>query len=161
MYTGALYIAADHGGHQLKKRLIRYIENELKLTVEDCGALEYNEADDYPDYIIPAAIKATEANGRIIVIGGSGNGEAMAANKVKGIRCAVCHSVWTAEFARKDNDANGIALGGRVLTEDHAMAIVKKWLETEFESGRHQGRIDKMSAYENEGIVPSGEHATT
>lgn len=150
MYSGPLYIAADHAGHGLKKRLIRYIENELHLKVEDMGAIDHDPEDDYPDFIIPAAEKAMANNGRLIVLGGSGNGEAMAANKVKGMRCALCHSVWTAEFARKHNDANGLSLGGRVLTEEHAMTIVKTWLETDFEGGRHGRRVDKMTAYEEE-----------
>lgn len=150
MYTGPLYIAADHGGYKLKKRIVRYIENELGREVEDMGAHEYVETDDYPDIIIPCAQKAVETNGRCIVLGTSGNGEAIAANKVKGMRCTLCHSVWTAEYARKHNDANGISLGGRVLTEDHAMAIIKTWLETEFEGERHKRRIDKITAFENE-----------
>jgi ribose 5-phosphate isomerase B len=154
MYNGPLYIAADHGGYQLKKRLVRYLENELKLKVEDMGAPEYDEQDDYPDYILPCAIKAVETNGRCIVIGGSGNGEAMLANKVKGMRCAVCHSNWTAEFARRHNNANGLSLGGRVLTDEHAMSILKTWLETEFDGDRHQRRIDKIKKYEEDGTIP-------
>jgi len=154
VYNGKLYIAADHGGYHLKKRLVRYLENELNLKVEDMGAHEYDENDDYPDFIIPCAIKTVKTNGRCVVIGGSGNGEAMAANKVHGMRCALCHSTWTAEFARKHNDANGIALGGRVLTEDHAMAILKTWLETDFEGDRHQRRIDKITKFEKDGIAP-------
>ena len=149
MYNGPLYIASDHGGYKLKKRLVRFVENELNLKIEDMGAHEYDKADNYPDFIIPAAEKAAETDGRLIVLGGSGNGEAMTANKVKGIRCAVCHSIWTAEFARRDNDANAISLGGRVLTEDHAMAILKKWLETDFDGGRHKPRVDAIIEYEN------------
>jgi len=149
MYDGPLYIAADHGGYKLKKRLVRYIENELHRPVEDLGAHTYDETDDYPDYILPCAERATETGGRCIVIGGSGNGEVIAANKVHGMRCALAHSVWTAEYARRHNDANGLALGGRVLTEDHAMAIVKTWLETDFEEGKYQTRIDKVNAYES------------
>ena len=155
MYEGPLYIAADHGGYKLKKRIIRFIENELNRAVFDMGPEEYDDQDDFPTYIIPAAIKAIEENGRVIVIGGSGNGEAIAANKVNGIRCALCHSVETAELARKHNDANAIALGGRILTEDHAMAIVKTWLETEFLGGKYQRRNDEIAGYEHNGTVPT------
>jgi ribose 5-phosphate isomerase B len=149
MYTGPLYIASDHAGHALKKRLVRYLTNELNVVVEDMGAIEYDENDDYPDYIIPCAERAVESDGRCIVIGGSGNGEAIAANKVIGMRCALSHSIWTAEYARRHNDANGLALGGRVLTEDHAMEIVRVWLDTDFDGGKYQKRIDKVNKYES------------
>lgn len=154
MYNGPLYIAADHGGHKLKKRLIRYLENELNLTIEDLGAHEFDDLDDFPDFIIPAAIKAVETGGRAIVLGGSGNGEMIAANKVKGMRCALAHSVLTAELSRLHNNANGLALGGRILTEDHAMAIVKKWLETDFAGGKYERRNNKISTYEKDGTLP-------
>ena len=116
MYQGPLYIASDHAGYGLKNRLIRYLQNELKLKIEDMGPKEYNPEDDYPDYIIPAAQKAVATNGRAIVVGGSGNGEAMAANKVKGMRCILAHSVATAELGRAHNNANGIAFGARIVT---------------------------------------------
>ncbi|MBU0597013.1 RpiB/LacA/LacB family sugar-phosphate isomerase [Patescibacteria group bacterium] len=148
MYKGPLYIAADHAGFKLKKRLIRYIENELDLKIEDMGASEFDENDDYPDFIYPCAVETIKNSGRCIVIGGSGNGEAIVANKVKGMRCALCHSTETAELSRQHNDANGIALGGRILTDDHAMAIIKTWLKTEFEGGRHERRLKKISDYE-------------
>ncbi len=150
MYTGPLYIASDHAGYGLKKRLIRYIENELKLKVEDMGPKEYNENDDFPDFIIPAAQKAVDTNGRVIVIGGSGNGEAIAANKVKGMRCILAHSIETAELGRAHNDANGIAFGARVITEEHAMAMLKRWLETEFLGGKYEHRNEEIEEFEEE-----------
>lgn len=151
MYSGPLYIAADHAGHALKKRLLRFFANELHIDCEDMGAIEFEDDDDYPDYVIPAAQKAVETDGRVIVIGGSGNGEQIAANKVKGMRCALAHSTETAELSRAHNDANGLALGGRILTEDHAMAIVKVWLETNFSGDeRHVRRIKKITAFEQE-----------
>lgn len=154
MHTGPLYIAADHAGYQLKKRLVRYLQNELGLLeVEDMGAYEYDERDDFPDFIIPAAEKAVKNNGRVIIIGGSGNGEAIAANKVKGVRCALAHSVETAALSRQHNNANGLALGARILTEEHAMAIVKTWLATEFLGGKYQRRNEKIEKYENENRV--------
>lgn len=155
MYSGPLYIAADHGGYKLKKRIVRYIENELGREVEDMGAHEYEELDDFPDYIIPAAIKAVENNGRAIFICGSATGDIIAANKVKGMRCALGYNIEAAELSIKHNNANGLALAGRVLSEDHAMAIVKTWLETEdFIGGKYQRRNEKIEAYENDGTIP-------
>lgn len=148
MYNGPLFIASDHAGFKLKKRLIRYLQNELKISAEDMGALEHNDEDDFPDYIIPAAEKAVKTNGRAIIIGGSGNGEAIAANKVKGMHCAVVHSIQTAELSRADNDANGIAFGARIVTEEHAMAMLKKWLETDFKGGKYQRRNEKITKFE-------------
>ena len=148
MYNGPLFIASDHAGFQLKKRLVRYLQNELNLKVKDMGAKEPEPEDDFPDYIFPAAEKAVKMNGRAIAIGGSGNGEAIAANKVKGMRCAVVHSIQTAELSRADNDANGIAFGARIVTEEHAMAMLKTWLQTEFKGGKYQRRNDKITKFE-------------
>lgn len=150
MYNGPLFIASDHAGYQLKKRLIRYLQNELKLKVEDMGAKEHKPEDDFPDYILPTAKKTIKNNGRAIFIGGSGNGEAIAANKVKGMRCAVVYSIQTAELSRADNDANGIAFGARIITEEHAMAMLKTWLQTEFKGGKYQRRNDKISQFEKQ-----------
>lgn len=148
MYTGPLYIASDHAGYQLKKRLIRYLQNELKLSVEDMGPQKYDENDDFPDYIIPATQKAVKTAGRVIVLGGSGNGEAIAANKVKGMRCILAHSVETAELGRAHNDANGIAFGAHIITEEHAMAMLKKWLETDFLGGKYERRNEEIKKFE-------------
>lgn len=145
-----LYIASDHGGYQLKKRLVRFIKNELQLKVTDLGPKAYDENDDFPDYIIPAAEKTVKTNGRAILICGSGIGSCIAANKVKGMRAALAYNIESAELSRKHNDANGLCLAGRVLTEEHAMAIVKKWLETEeFLGGKYQRRNEKISSFEN------------
>lgn len=149
MYNGLLYITSDHAGFALKKRLVRYIKNELQREVEDLGPQAFDAEDDFPDYIIPAAEKAVEMNGRVIVIGGSGNGEAIAANKVKGMHCALAHSVETAELARAHGDTNGLSLGARILTEEHALVIVKKWLETDFIGGKYGRRNEKIAAYES------------
>lgn len=147
--TIPLYIASDHAGYKLKTRLIRYIQNELKLDIEDMGAHEYDETDDYPDFIVPAAKKTVETNGRVIVIGGSGNGEAIAANKIPGMRCALGYNIEAAELAMAHNNSNGLSLGARLMTEDHAMAIVKKWLETKFGGDdRHLRRLEQIAALE-------------
>lgn len=104
-----------------------------------------NASVDYPDFVGPAA-RAVAAGDceRGIVLGGSGNGEAMAANRVRGVRCALCWSVETAQLARAHNDANMISLGERLIDEDLARAIVDAWLETAFEGGRHIPRIEKL-----------------
>ncbi len=100
---------------------------------------------DYPDFIHPAAIAVAQGKCvRGIVLGGSGNGEAMVANRVGGIRCAVCWSEETARLARAHNDANMIALGQRLLSEEQAIAIIGTWLSTPFEGGRHTQRIEKL-----------------
>ena len=97
MYSKKIYIASDHGGYQLKKRLIRYIENELNLKIEDLGPYESNESDDYPDYVIPLAHKVAEENVRGIVICKNGVGVSMAVNKVAGIRCGIGYNIAVAE----------------------------------------------------------------
>jgi len=144
-----IFIASDHGGYRLKKRLARYIKNELNLEITDLGPKAYDELDDFPDYTIPAAQQAVKAGGRVILICGSGNGACMSANKIKGMRAALAYNIESAELSRKHNDANGLCLAGRVLTEEHAMAIVKKWLETEeFLGGKYQRRNEKIKKFE-------------
>src|SRR3990167_3628069 len=126
-----IYIASDHAGFYLKKQLIQYLE--LKgYEVEDMGAYEMNEADDYPDFIIPCAQKVSSDTGSVgIVIGGSGQGEAIAANKVKGIRAAVYYGGPSTNsgssiprLAREHNDANILSLGARFLSADDAKKAV-------------------------------------
>ena len=146
-----LYITSDHGGYQLKKRLVRYCQNELEIEIEDMGPLEHDELDDFPDFVIPTAQKAVETNGQAIFICGSGIGACISANKVKGMYAGLGYNIEVAGLMREHNNTNGLCLAGRVLTEDHAMAIVKKWLETEF-SGieKYQRRNDKIINLEKE-----------
>jgi len=144
-----LYLAADHGGYQLKKRLARYLKNELKIKFTDFGAKTYNEQDDFPDFIIPAAKKTVKTNGRGIFICGSGIGACIAANKVKGIRAALAYNIESAGLSRLHNDSNGLCLAGRVLSEEHAISIVKKWLETaDFLEGKYEKRNKKIAKIE-------------
>lgn len=144
-----LFIASDHAGFRLKKRLVRYIKNELQLKVADLGPKKYDENDDFPDYIIPAAEKTVKTNGRAILICGSANGACIAANKVKGMRATVGYNIEAAELSRLHNDANGLCLAGRVLSEDHAKAIVKKWLATKkFLGGKYERRNEKINSFE-------------
>ncbi|HUF63647.1 MAG TPA: RpiB/LacA/LacB family sugar-phosphate isomerase [Verrucomicrobiales bacterium] len=122
---------------------------ELGHPVADFGAHD-DQPSDYPDYILPAAdAVARGACDLGIVLGGSGNGEAIAANKVRGIRCAVCWSVEIARLSRRHNDANMIALAGRFLAAPEAAAIVDAWLSESYEGGRHANRLAKVSQYES------------
>jgi len=153
-----IYIASDHAGFYLKKQLIQYLE--LKgYEVEDMGAYEMNEADDYPDFIIPCAQKVSSDTGSVgIVIGGSGQGEAIAANKVKGIRAAVYYGgpstssgqvgTQIPKLAKEHNNANVLSLGARFMSSDDAKKAVTAWLDAKFEGGRHKKRIDKISEIE-------------
>ena len=146
MYSVPLYIASDHGGYQLKKRLVRYVQNELRRDIEDLGPHEYVETDDYPDYAIPLARKVAEAGGRGILICKNGIGVTIAANKVPGVRAGLGYNLMAAESMMADDNTNVLTLAAKGLTEDHALAIVKKWLETDFSSAeRHVRRIQKVA----------------
>lgn len=147
-------IASDHAAYRLKQDLIELLR-ELSHEPVDMGT-DSEEPVDYPDFIVPAAqaVARGEAE-RGIVLGGSGNGEAMAANKVRGIRCALCHDVTTARLARLHNDANVLSMGARIVGSEVARDIVESWLATEFsDEPRHLRRIRKMSAMECLPIQP-------
>lgn len=136
-------IASDHAGFAYKE-VLKTALAELGHSVVDFGT-DSTESCDYPDFIHPAAqaVAAGECD-RGIVLGGSGNGEAMAANRHNGVRCALCWSDETARLAREHNDANMISLGERMITEAQARSIVEIWLATEFEAGRHVRRISAI-----------------
>ena len=115
--------------------------------VEDCGAFHYERLDDYPDFIIPAARKvANDINSRGIIMGGSGQGEAIAANRVKGIRAAVYYDgpIDIIKLSRSHNNANILSFGSRFISHNKAAEAVETWLNEPFEGGRHQKRIDKL-----------------
>lgn len=157
-------IASDHAGYRLKEE-IKLLLRELGHEVRDFGT-HSDDPVDYPDFIVPAAEAVSRGEcERGIVLGGSGNGEAMVANKVPGIRCAVCHDVTTARLARAHNNANVLALGQRVVGSDVAKDIVRAWLETPFDGGRHERRLKKLAAVEGkmsatrERGVPHAGHA--
>lgn len=148
-----VFIAADHAGFQMKEDLKKYLA-DLGYEIQDMGAFELNPADDYPDFILPAAGKVAEnlGEGRGIVIGGSGQGEAIAANKIKGIRAAVVYDEYSARMSREHNDANIISLGARALNLETAKQLVRIWLETPFSGEeRHKRRIKKITEVENNG----------
>ena len=141
-------IASDHAGFQYKTAIARHLA-AAGHEVVDFGTTSAESADDYPDFIHPAA--AAVASGRCergIVLGGSGNGEAMAANRHRGVRCALCWNEESARLARLHNDANMISLGERMMSEVLAIRIVDTWLTTPFEGGRHAARIRKLDAFE-------------
>lgn len=139
-------LGADHAGFVLKEA----IKNALTgkgIDVVDFGTSSEKEVD-YPPIMQQAAAAVLEYKCPGIIIGGSGNGEAMVANKVHGIRCARCVSEWDAEMARKHNDAHMMALGGRVLKPDLALKMVDVFLSTAFEGGRHERRLKQFPDYE-------------
>lgn len=140
-------IASDHAGFRYKEA-IRARLAEGGHEVVDFGT-DSDASCDYPEFIVPAArAVATGACERGIVLGGSGNGEAMAANRLRGVRCALCWSVETARLAREHNDANMLSLGERLVSRDLAFDIVDTWLATDFEGGRHVRRIGMLDEIE-------------
>ena len=140
-------VGADHAGYPLKEELKRVLEADGH-DVMDCGT---NSADpvDYPAFSAAAAREVAEGRAeRAIVLGGSGQGEQMAANKVDGIRASLCHDLYTARLARAHNDANVLAMGARVIASAYAREVVQVWLATPFEGGRHVPRIDQIAMIE-------------
>lgn len=136
-------IASDHAGFAYKSMLIELL-TELGHEVRDFGTSS-EEPVDYPDFIKPVAQAVARGEfERGIVLGGSGNGEQMAANKVPGVRCALCWDATTARLARQHNDANILSLGQRVIGSETAKEIVRVFLGTEFEGGRHVQRLAKL-----------------
>jgi ribose 5-phosphate isomerase B len=136
-------IGSDHAGFQYKAMLIEVIKS-IGHEVKDFGTFN-EEPVDYPDYIRPVAEAVARGEyDRGVVLGGSGNGEAIVANKVHGIRCALCWDVTTARLARQHNDANIVSLGQRVVSQEAAKDLVRVFLSTDFEGGRHIARIKKI-----------------
>lgn len=138
-------IASDHAGYRYKQEIARLLTG-LGHEVRDFGT-HSEESVDYPVFIRPAAeaVAAGECE-RGIVLGGSGNGEAMAANRVRGVRCALCWNTESARLGRQHNDANMISLGERMMPLETALEIVRVWLDTPFEGGRHVRRIQQLDA---------------
>ena len=136
-------IASDYAGFEYKCKIIEHLES-AGHQVKGHGT-DSNKSVDYPDFIKPAAVHVAQRLSTLgIVLGGSGNGEAIAANKIPGIRCAVCWNTESAELAKKHNNANMISLGQRMMTLETALGIVDIWLGSEFEGGRHIARIEKI-----------------
>lgn len=143
--TLTVSIGTDHAGFPLKAPIISLLR-ERGHQVLDFGC-NSDESCDYPDFIRPAAQAVADGKADYgIVLGGSGNGEAIVANKVIGVRCGLCWDEWSAEMTKAHNNANCISIGARPVSEELALKIVSKWLDTEYEGGRHQRRIEKIEA---------------
>lgn len=140
-------IGSDHGGFRLKQEIVQLLE-EMNIEYEDVGCHDESSVD-YPDFAIPVAEKV--ASGQVergIVICGTGIGVSISANKVKGIRCALVHDVFSAKATRQHNDSNVLAMGERVIGPGLAREITKAWLEEQYEGGRHERRVNKITEYE-------------
>lgn len=144
-----VHIASDHAGYALKAYLIAHL-SEKGHTVVDHGAFEYDALDDYPSFCFAAGEAVVANPGSLgVVIGGSGNGEQIAANKVAGVRAALAWNVETAMLGRQHNDANVIAIGARQHSVEEAASFVEAFLAEPFSNNeRHQRRIDQLAAYE-------------
>lgn len=144
-----VHIASDHAGYALKAYLIAHL-SEKGHTVVDHGAFEYDALDDYPSFCFAAGEAVVANPGSLgVVIGGSGNGEQIAANKVAGVRAALAWNVETAKLGRQHNDANVIAIGARQHSVEEAASFVEAFLAEPFSNNeRHQRRIDQLAAYE-------------
>jgi ribose 5-phosphate isomerase B len=142
-------IGADHGGFRLKEAL-KPVLTELGLEVRDVGVYEEKPAD-YPDLALKVGeLVASGAVARGIVIDGAGIGSCMAANKIPGIRAALCYDKASARNSREHNDSNVLTLGARLLTETQAEEVLRTWIATRFAGGRHQARVDKIMAIERQ-----------
>jgi len=143
-----IYLGSDHAGYDLKEQLKKFLAEELDYEVTDFGAEVFDESDDYPDFIVPVAKAVANEKGSLgIILGGSGQGEAMVANRERGIRAAVYYGgpIEIITLSREHNDANILSLGARFLGVDNAKEAVKLWIETEFSCNqRHKRRIEKI-----------------
>ena len=151
-----VHIGSDHAGFELKNHLVSALTAEGHEVV-DHGPEIYDAEDDYPTYCIPAAEGAVaDPDSLAVVIGGSGNGEQIAANKVIGTRAALAYNLETAKLGRQHNDANVISIGARMHTEEEALAMVRIFLETPFSGDpRHARRIALLAAYEDTRSAPT------
>ena len=141
-----IHLAADHAGLDLKNSIKTYLTKE-GYDVMDHGAFNHDPLDDYPDFIFPCArAVAADSSSRGIILGGSGQGEAMAANRVKGVRAAVFYNgpEEIIKLSREHNNANILSLGARFMSEEEIYKIIELWFEEPFEGGRHERRIAKL-----------------
>ena len=141
-----IHLATDHAGLDLKNTIKEYLSDK-GYDVTDHGAHEYDALDDYPDFIFPCAHAVSEdSNSRGIIFGGSGQGEAMAANRIKGVRAAVFYggTEEIIKLSREHNNANILSLGARFMSEEEIYNVVEIWLSGNFEGGRHKRRIEKL-----------------
>ena len=147
-----IYFATDHAGFEMKNELLAFVRDELHFDVEDCGAFELDPHDDYPDFIAIAAQKVSEdayvgRESKAIILGGSGQGEAMAANRYQGVRATTYyhHDLEIIQLSREHNNANVLSIGARFVSLEQAQDAVRLWLKTEYEPvDRHERRIQKL-----------------
>lgn len=153
-----IYLGSDHAGFELKNHLVARLK-ELGHEPVDCGPYEYVATDDYPPFVMAAAKGAADEPGSLaVVIGGSGNGEVIAANKVPGTRAALVWSEETATLARQHNDANVISVGGRMHSVEEATRFVELFIATPFsQDPRHIRRIGMLTEFEATGELPKPE----
>jgi ribose 5-phosphate isomerase B len=151
-----VYLGSDHAGFELKARLVQWLTDAGHEPV-DCGPASYQPDDDYPVYVMRAASSAVADPGSLgIVIGGSGNGEQIASNKVRGVRAALAWSPETAQLARLHNNANVLSLGAREYSIEDALSFAKVFVETPFSGEpRHVRRLEMIAAYEQSGDLPA------
>jgi ribose 5-phosphate isomerase B len=156
-----VYLGSDHAGFELKQAIVEHLRKTGHEPI-DCGAYTYDAEDDYPAFCIAAAERTVaDPESLGIVIGGSGNGEQIAANKVPGVRCALAWSVETATLAREHNNAQVMGIGGRMHTVEQAMEIIDAFLTAQWsKAARHQRRIDILSEYERTRVAPPVPGAT-
>jgi ribose 5-phosphate isomerase B len=150
-----VYLGSDHAGFELKSRLVAWL-SEAGHEPVDCGPPAYDDDDDYPPYVMRAAQGVISDPGSLgIVIGGSGNGEQIAANKIPGVRAAVAWSDETAQLARAHNDANVLSLGARMYSVADAIGFARVFVETPFSgAARHARRLAEIAGYEKSGQLP-------
>ena len=151
-----VYLGSDHAGFELKQQIIEHLTKTGHEPI-DCGAFTYDAEDDYPVYVLRAAEGVRDDEGSLgIVLGGSGNGEQMAANKVKGIRAALCLTPEFASLAREHNGAQILSIGGRFVSIDEAKQIARTFIETPYAGvERHARRLAMVEKYERDGTLPS------
>ncbi|MFR9726502.1 ribose-5-phosphate isomerase [Streptomyces sp. MS19] len=151
-----VYLGSDHAGYELKSHLAEWLTENGHEPV-DCGPFVFDAEDDYPPFCLRAAEGVAQEPGSLgVVIGGSGNGEAIAANKVAGVRCALGWSEETARLGREHNNANVLAVGSRMHSQEEATAFVAAFLGTPYSgAARHTRRIAMLTAYETDGTLPA------
>ena len=150
-----IHLGCDHAGFELKEKVAQHLKNKGHEVI-DHGAKTFDALDDYPVFCFLAAqAAAKDPNSLAIVIGGSGNGEQISANKIKGVRAALAWSAETAKLAREHNNANVMGLGGRMHSESESLAIIDAFIDTVFSNEeRHVRRINQISGYETSGNLP-------
>ena len=146
-----IHLATDHAGLDLKNSIKNYLLKK-QYFVEDHGAYEYDAEDDYPDFIFPCAMAVSlDKESRGIILGGSGQGEAIAANRIRGCRAAVFYGgpKEIVRLSREHNNANILSIGARFMIEKEVFEVLDLWIKESFEGGRHQRRIDKLDTFNN------------